>query len=98
VQVCAQYVAVANYVATEADELTMHEGELVQLLAVGGGNWWQVRSMLSEQIGWVPARFLNAAKRRSTYSLQSAQSSQSSSSGKMLDESFSASMMSLRMQ
>jgi hypothetical protein len=94
-QVSAQYVAAGNYIATESDELTIHQGEPLQLLALGSGDWWQVMSVVSGQTGWVPARYLDATKWRSNNSLQSFQSSLSSSTSRTVAECVTASQLSL---
>jgi len=77
------YVAVRNYVAMEADELTIHEGELLTLIEADADNWWRVQSALSEREGWVPARYVTTTRRMSSFSLKSSQSSLQSHSSEV---------------
>lgn len=72
------YVAIRNYIAAEVSEITVGCGEAVELILVGSSGWWLVRTVDRRREGWMPARYLEANKRRSTCSLQSANSSSES--------------------
>ena len=62
------YIALADYEALEAGELPMREADTVEVIKMGSEGWWYVRNTASGQAGWVPATFLDSAKRHSTHS------------------------------
>jgi SH3 domain len=51
-------VAKGDYEALEDNELTICDGERLQLVEAGTDNWSRVKSLATNQIGWVPARYL----------------------------------------
>ena len=56
---CPKYTILADYVAITTRELTMHQGENVQLIKKGCAGWWYVR--LTEypfSEGWAPSTYL----------------------------------------
>ena len=73
------FTVLADYNAMSHTEVTMHESDLVEVIQVGHQGWWLVRHLASELEGWVPASYLEPAKRRSTISSNSGHSSQHSS-------------------
>lgn len=40
---------------------TLHFNDPVEMLGVGAGSWAQVRDLRSNQVGWVPPRYLSSA-------------------------------------
>lgn len=53
-----RYVSLADYSAIGRSEVSMTEGDVVELLKVGCAGWWFVRVQSSQREGWVPAAFL----------------------------------------
>lgn len=58
----------------------MRESDVVEVLREGHQGWWYVRHLANETEGWVPAGYLEPAKRRSTISSNSMNSMHSSHS------------------
>jgi len=55
----AQYRVLADYTALSGRELTMHEGEIVELVTVGFAGWWFVRlASYPDTEGWAPQTYL----------------------------------------
>lgn len=54
------YVALGDYEAVDVGELSLHEGQPVQVQRVGCAGWWYVRC--GQREGWVPAAYLGPAK------------------------------------
>jgi len=59
-----RYVSLADYAAIGKSEVSMNEGEEVELLKVGCAGWWFVRVLSSQREGWVPAAFLEQSAKR----------------------------------
>ena len=56
---CPQYRVLADYTALSGRELTMHEGEIVELVKIGCAGWWYVRLANDPNIeGWAPQTYL----------------------------------------
>ena len=56
---CPQYRVLADYNALSGRELTMHEGEVVELVKIGCAGWWYVRLANDPNIeGWAPQTYL----------------------------------------
>ena len=56
---CPQYRVLADYTALSGRELTMHEGEIVELVKIGCAGWWYVRLANDLDIeGWAPQTYL----------------------------------------
>ncbi|KAE8748668.1 hypothetical protein FOCC_FOCC004681 [Frankliniella occidentalis] len=53
-----RYVSLADYSAIGRSEVSMAEGDVVELLKVGCAGWWFVKVQSSQREGWVPAAFL----------------------------------------
>lgn len=53
-----RYVSLADYSAVGRSEVSMTEGDVVELLKIGCAGWWFVKVQSSEREGWVPAAFL----------------------------------------
>ena len=68
------YKVLADYSALSDRELSMAEGEVVELIKVGCGGWWYVRSVVLSSIsnlikpvtGWPTIRISKAGPRRLT--------------------------------
>eukprot|EP00057_Strongylocentrotus_purpuratus_P026574 XP_011681048.1 PREDICTED: guanine nucleotide exchange factor DBS [Strongylocentrotus purpuratus] len=72
-----QYVVLAEYNVVEPGELSVREGEIVDVQKVGKSGWWLVRKHSNADQGWVPASYLEMlASRisRSNHSLSSQES------------------------
>lgn len=52
-----QYVVIADYDKVEDTELSISEGDIVDLQRVGKEGWWFV-SLQSQEVGWVPGGYL----------------------------------------
>ncbi|KAL9918245.1 guanine nucleotide exchange factor DBS isoform 12-T13 [Glossina fuscipes fuscipes] len=64
----SKYVALADYVAVGHSEVSMHEGDTVELLKVGCAGWWYVRILEINCEGWTPAAYLESVNRKSSRS------------------------------
>lgn len=53
-----RYVSLADYSAIGRSEVSMSEGDVVELLKIGCAGWWFVKVQSSQREGWVPAAFL----------------------------------------
>ncbi|XP_071838182.1 guanine nucleotide exchange factor DBS-like isoform X5 [Apostichopus japonicus] len=53
-----QYVVIADYNKVDNTELSINEGEVVDVQRVGKEGWWFVSSPQSCQTGWVPGGYL----------------------------------------
>lgn len=66
-----RYVALADYCAMGHSEVSMHEGDTVELLKVGCGGWWYIRVSASQLEGWAPSAYLDPLGRKSSRNSQS---------------------------
>ena len=66
----------------DSGEVSIHEGDILEVLKVGSEGWWYVRVFPTGQEGWTPASYLEHNKRASTYSTHSTVSS--GSTGKVI--------------
>ncbi|XP_014681378.1 PREDICTED: guanine nucleotide exchange factor DBS-like isoform X2 [Priapulus caudatus] len=57
------YVALADYMAIDFGELSMTEGEMVEVVKLSEDGWWFVRS-LAGQSGWAPGSYLEPVNKR----------------------------------
>ncbi|XP_075216691.1 guanine nucleotide exchange factor DBS-like isoform X2 [Lycorma delicatula] len=75
-----RYIALADYCAVGPSEVSMKEGDVVELLKVGCAGWWYVRllGMGGQLEGWVPAAYVEPYGRKSSRSCQSVSSQASS--------------------
>ncbi|XP_039286746.1 guanine nucleotide exchange factor DBS [Nilaparvata lugens] len=76
-----RYIALADYCAVGHSEVSMKEGDVVQLIKVGCAGWWYVRLIggpQSQLEGWVPAAYVEPYSRKSSRSCQSVSSQASS--------------------
>uniref|UniRef100_A0A1I8PJP2 Guanine nucleotide exchange factor DBS n=1 Tax=Stomoxys calcitrans TaxID=35570 RepID=A0A1I8PJP2_STOCA len=64
----SKYVALADYVAVGHSEVSMREGDTVELLKVGCAGWWYVRILDTNAEGWTPAAYLESINRKSSRS------------------------------
>ncbi|XP_046383423.1 guanine nucleotide exchange factor DBS-like [Ischnura elegans] len=56
--VSQRYAALADYCAVGGSEVSMREGDIVQLLKVGCAGWWYVRILGCRHEGWAPSAYL----------------------------------------
>nr|XP_006811250.1 PREDICTED: guanine nucleotide exchange factor DBS-like [Saccoglossus kowalevskii] len=77
-----QYAALSEYNQVEKGELSMKEGDIVEVLKVGNDGWWFVKQVSNKEQGWVPASYLESlAKRASRSSISMASQGSQSSAG-----------------
>ncbi|XP_015181196.1 PREDICTED: guanine nucleotide exchange factor DBS-like isoform X2 [Polistes dominula] len=69
-----RYVALADYCAVGQSEVTMHEGDNLELLKVGCAGWWFVKLIGTGLEGWAPAAYLEPMNRKTSRSSQSVNS------------------------
>ncbi|KAG7199653.1 hypothetical protein KM043_014246 [Ampulex compressa] len=69
-----RYVALADYCAVGQSEVTMREGDNLELLKVGCAGWWFVKLVGSGVEGWAPAAYLEPISRKTSRSSQSVNS------------------------
>lgn len=61
-------------------EVSMHEGDAVELVKVGCAGWWYIKVIGSNLEGWVPSAYLESFGRKSLRSSQSVSSQDGSKS------------------
>ncbi|XP_022218469.2 guanine nucleotide exchange factor DBS isoform X2 [Drosophila obscura] len=64
----SKFIALADYTAMGHSEVSMREGETVELLKVGCAGWWYVRILDATSEGWTPAAYLESINRKSSRS------------------------------
>ncbi|XP_030369624.1 guanine nucleotide exchange factor DBS isoform X2 [Scaptodrosophila lebanonensis] len=64
----SKFVALADYTAMGHSEVSMREGETIELLKVGCAGWWYVRVLDTNAEGWSPAAYLESINRKSSRS------------------------------
>ncbi|XP_037904772.1 guanine nucleotide exchange factor DBS isoform X5 [Hermetia illucens] len=64
----SRFIALADYCAVGHSEVSMKEGETVELLKIGCAGWWFVRVLDTNVEGWTPAAYLGPANRKSSRS------------------------------
>ncbi|XP_034653766.1 guanine nucleotide exchange factor DBS isoform X2 [Drosophila subobscura] len=64
----SKFIALADYTAMGHSEVSMREGETVELLKVGCAGWWFVRILDVNSEGWTPAAYLESINRKSSRS------------------------------
>ncbi|XP_011866012.1 PREDICTED: guanine nucleotide exchange factor DBS-like isoform X1 [Vollenhovia emeryi] len=69
-----RYVALADYCAVGQSEVTMREGDTLELLKVGCAGWWFIKLIGSGLEGWAPAAYLEPISRKTSRSSQSVNS------------------------
>ncbi|KAK0078018.1 hypothetical protein PV325_003154 [Microctonus aethiopoides] len=69
-----RYVALADYCAVGQSEVTMREGDHLELLKVGCAGWWFVKLIGTGIEGWAPAAYLEPVSRKTSRSSQSVNS------------------------
>ncbi|XP_059481184.1 guanine nucleotide exchange factor DBS-like isoform X2 [Neocloeon triangulifer] len=74
-----KFTALADYCAMGSSEVTMHEGDVIELLKVGCAGWWFVKVLGSQQEGWAPSAYLEVigGKKMSRHSSPSVSSQDS---------------------
>ena len=51
---------VADYEARDGSELSIRQGELVQVIRKDPSGWWEGRNEVSGEVGWFPSNFAHA--------------------------------------
>ncbi|SPP75963.1 guanine nucleotide exchange factor DBS isoform X2 [Drosophila guanche] len=64
----SKFIALADYTAMGHSEVSMREGETVELLKVGCAGWWFVRILDVNSEGWTPSAYLESINRKSSRS------------------------------
>lgn len=67
-------MALADYCAVGQSEVTMREGDTLELLKVGCAGWWFVKLVGTGVEGWAPAAYLEPISRKTSRSSQSVNS------------------------
>ncbi|XP_076261206.1 guanine nucleotide exchange factor DBS-like isoform X2 [Rhynchophorus ferrugineus] len=60
-----RYIALADYCAIGNSEVSMRDGDIVELLKVGCAGWWFVKVIGTSLEGWAPAAYLESLSRKS---------------------------------
>ena len=61
-----QFCAVtADFRGTEEGEVRFVVGDAVEVLQLGHGGWWEVRKVETNEIGWIPASYLQEISSKS---------------------------------
>ena len=84
-----KYVAVASFVGEETGEVSLEDGEEVEVLQKEASGWWYVRNDFCE--GWAPSAFLEPAqssRSASPETLSQAQNEDSLDGSKQKEEKF----------
>ncbi|CRL00204.1 CLUMA_CG013478, isoform A [Clunio marinus] len=53
-----KFISLADYCAMGNSEVSMKEGDVVELKKVGCAGWWFVRVLADDMEGWVPCAYL----------------------------------------
>ncbi|XP_055627661.1 uncharacterized protein LOC129769411 isoform X3 [Toxorhynchites rutilus septentrionalis] len=61
-----KFVSLADYCAMGNSEVSMKEGDIVELLKIGCAGWWFVKTMASGLEGWAPAAYLEPLNRKAS--------------------------------
>ncbi|XP_070066492.1 uncharacterized protein [Drosophila virilis] len=64
----SKFIALADYTAMGHSEVSMREGEAIELLKVGCAGWWYVRVLDTNAEGWTPGAYLESVNRKSSRS------------------------------
>ncbi|KAH8371036.1 hypothetical protein KR093_005956 [Drosophila rubida] len=64
----SKFIALADYTAMGHSEVSIREGEAIELLKVGCAGWWYVRVLDSNSEGWTPGAYLESVNRKSSRS------------------------------
>ena len=55
------YLALYDYKARTAEDLSFKKGERMEIINNKGGGWWQARSLTSGESGYVPSNYIAPA-------------------------------------
>ncbi|XP_058836384.1 uncharacterized protein LOC131692963 isoform X1 [Topomyia yanbarensis] len=61
-----KFVSLADYCAMGNSEVSMKEGDIVELLKIGCAGWWFVKVAGNSLEGWAPAAYLEPINRKSS--------------------------------
>ncbi|XP_032590898.1 guanine nucleotide exchange factor DBS isoform X7 [Drosophila grimshawi] len=64
----SKFIALSDYTAMGHSEVSMREGEAIELLKVGCAGWWYVRVLDTNAEGWTPGAYLESINRKSSRS------------------------------
>ncbi|KAJ8309746.1 hypothetical protein KUTeg_011611 [Tegillarca granosa] len=56
-----KFQSIGDYNAVDSTEVSLREGDMIQVLRTGSTGWWYARHMVTNQEGWVPSTFLQPA-------------------------------------
>ncbi|XP_021347383.1 guanine nucleotide exchange factor DBS-like isoform X3 [Mizuhopecten yessoensis] len=63
-----QYKSIGDFRASDANEVSLRESDVVEIIRTGSTGWWYARHLSTNQEGWVPSTYLIPFKRRSSQS------------------------------
>ncbi|XP_062552792.1 guanine nucleotide exchange factor DBS isoform X3 [Armigeres subalbatus] len=61
-----KFISLADYCAMGNSEVSMKEGDMVELLKIGCAGWWFVKVIGNSLEGWAPAAYLEPINRKSS--------------------------------
>ncbi|XP_035221623.1 guanine nucleotide exchange factor DBS-like, partial [Stegodyphus dumicola] len=83
-EVKGRYIVLGDYEAVDVGEVSLHEGQIVEIEKIGCAGWWYVRCLDTGCQGWVPASYLGPTSHNKRGSRSSPSvSSQDSGSGSL---------------
>nr|XP_041631624.1 guanine nucleotide exchange factor DBS isoform X5 [Drosophila kikkawai] len=62
----SKFIALADYTAMGHSEVSLREGDTIELLKVGCAGWWYVRVLDSCAEGWAPGAYTQSINRKSS--------------------------------
>ncbi|XP_020815342.1 guanine nucleotide exchange factor DBS-like [Drosophila serrata] len=62
----SKFIALADYTAMGNSEVSLHEGDTIELLKVGCAGWWYVRVLDTCAEGWAPGAYTQSINRKSS--------------------------------
>lgn len=63
-----KFVSIGDYDASDMKELSMNEGDVVEIMRAGSTGWWYARHLMTLQEGWVPSTYLIPYKKHHSQS------------------------------
>ncbi|XP_015927368.1 guanine nucleotide exchange factor DBS isoform X2 [Parasteatoda tepidariorum] len=80
-EVKGRYVVLGDYAAVDVGEVSLHEGQVVEVEKIGCAGWWYVRGLDAGCQGWVPATYLGPISQNNKRGSRSSPSISSQDSG-----------------
>ncbi|KAG0713105.1 Guanine nucleotide exchange factor DBS [Chionoecetes opilio] len=79
--ISSRFLVLADYNAMGSSEVSLREGDYVDLIKVGCAGWWYVRVTGTPYEGWAPAAYLERVLKKGSRSSPSVSSQESTTSG-----------------